>query len=66
MRNPLHNPNVRAAMYALGGAVFILLGVYDLITEKQATAWMSVLGAALSLLALLNTPYGSKDSTNGE
>lgn len=60
MPNPFANPKFRAACYALGAAVFFLLGVYDVVNEQQSQAWLNVLGTGLALLALVNVNTGSK------
>ena len=56
MPNPFANPKFRAAVYALGAAILVILGVYDLVTAEQSAAWLGFLGAALAVLALLNVP----------
>lgn len=64
MANPFTNPRFRAACYALGAAVLVVLGVYDLTTAEQSAAWMGFLGAALAVLALVNVPRGGDDGTD--
>lgn len=61
MPNPFANPKFRAACYALGAAVLVVLGVYDLVTAEQSAAWLGFLGAAIAVLALVNVPRGSGD-----
>lgn len=61
MPNPFASPKFRAACYALGAAVMVILGVYDLITAEQSAAWLGFLGAALAVLALVNVPRGGDD-----
>jgi hypothetical protein len=56
MHNPFASPKFRAACYALGGAILLILGIYDLVTPEQSAAWSQFLGAALAVLALLNVP----------
>lgn len=62
MPNPFRNPRFRAACYALGAAVLVVLGVYDIVTEEQTVAWTNALGAALAVLALVNVPRGGGDA----
>lgn len=64
MPNPFTSPRFRAACYALGAAVLVILGVYDLVTEEQSAAWLGFLGAALAVLALVNVPRGGDDGTD--
>ena len=56
MPNPFANPKFRAACYALGAAILLVLGVYDLVTAEQSAAWLGYLGAALAVLALFKVP----------
>jgi hypothetical protein len=61
MINPFTRPRFRAAVYGLGAAVLVVLGVYDLVTAEQSAAWMGFVGAALAVLALVNVPDGSDE-----
>ena len=61
MTNPFANPKFRAACYALGAAVLLILGVYDVVNEEQSQAWLGFLGAALAVMALVNVPKGGDD-----
>lgn len=47
---------VRAALYAVGVAVFALTTYYGLTNEESAVLWLGLLGAVLNTLALLNVP----------
>ena len=58
MRNPFQNPKLRAAVYALAGALFAVAGIYDLVTAEQSAAWLNVVGTAVAVLALVNVPRG--------
>ena len=59
MPNPFTNPKFRAAVYALAAAAFVVAGVYDLVSEEQAGAWLQAIGAFIAVLALVNVPRGS-------
>ena len=65
MPNPFASPKFRAACYALGAAILLVLGVYDLVTAEQSAAWLGFLGAALAVLALVNVPGVRKGSSDG-
>jgi drug/metabolite transporter (DMT)-like permease len=53
---------LRAAAYALGGALFAVAGVYGLVTQEQTAAWLNVLAAVLAVLAFVNVPSGGGDT----
>lgn len=59
MPNPFTNPKFRAAIYALAAAAFVVAGVYDLVSEEQAGAWLQAIGAFIAVLALVNVPKGT-------
>lgn len=61
----------RAAIYSLAAAVFSVLAVYDIATERQISAFMGVVAAAIPVMALLNVPgfrnrTGEREDDNGE
>lgn len=61
----------RAAIYSLAAAVFGVLAVYDIATQRQIGAWMGVVAAAIPVMALLNVPgfrnrTGEKEDNDGE
>lgn len=47
-------PKVRRSLYALGVAVFGVLGAYGVTSDDQARVLMGALGAALNVMAALN------------
>jgi hypothetical protein len=57
----LNRPKVRASLYALGVAVFAILGVYGIATQEQAAVWLGALGALLNVLAVVNVPRSDDD-----
>ena len=60
MPNPFANPKFRAACYALGAAVMLLLSVYGVVNEQQSAALLGVIGSGLNVLALVNVPRGGE------
>jgi len=50
------NPRFRAAIYALAAALGGVLTVYGVLNDEQLASILGVVGAAVNVMAFMNTP----------